>query len=445
MTAASCKPGLGRFCPFNVSVWAGAAMAGLVAANVQGAGACVEEEALSFGFFASFAPLSYAADEDPEQPGFNKHLGYEADLVTALEALEDAGLAFTRHGIAPWPGIWLRSVSEFDVVGGGITILETRTRNDTGETVVRFTNGHLANRQSLLVRAEDAARLSTHAALDSAVRVGVLPDTTSEARLLQLTGLANDAGHLAAGTRVRTPGGEVVADGSSAFRIIAAGATDNLQGRKRLHPPDAGKPQIHYFGDAGEQELFNALDAGIIDAVARGEIGNLDAASESGGRQVVTAVDPQAEYGGFAVNARNTSLLACLNERISWLTADGVLGYRQWREDASVFLRRADLWNGLLRSLESGGAVRDLSTLFATPSDGLRVTAESSNPDLVRVDVRAGNLTLAVDQGGEGTATITLTAIRRGATTTLRFDIAVTPTARAFFRGWRLLLGREGA
>ena len=159
----------------------------------------------------------------------------------------------------------------------------------------------------------------------------------------------------------------------------------------------------------------------------------------------MTAVDPQAEYGGFAVNARNTSLLACLNERIGWLTADGVLGYGQWREDASVFLRRADLWNGLLRDLESGGAVRDLSTLFATPSEGLQVTAESSNPDLVRVDVGAGNLTFAVDQGGEGTATITLTALRHGATTTLRFDIAVTPAARAFFRGWRLLLGQEGA
>ena len=420
-------------------------MAGLIAANAHGAGACMEEEALRFGFFAYFAPLSYAADEDPERPDFNKHLGYEADLVTALEALDDASLTFTRHGIAPWPGIWLRSVSEFDVVGGGITILETRTRNDAGETVVRFTNGHLANRQSLLVRTEDAARLSTHAALDSAVRVGVLPDTTSEARLLQLTGLANHAGHLAAGTHVQTAGGDVVADGSAAFRIIAAGATANLQGRKRLRPPDAGKPQVIYFGDAGEQELFDALDAGVIDAVARGEIGNLDAAAESGGRLVVTAVDPQAEYGGFAVNARNTPLLACLNERIRWLTADGAVGYGQWREDASVFVRRANLWNGLLRDLQSGGAVRDLATLFAAPGHGLQVTAESSNPDLVRTDVRAGNLTLAVDPGGEGTATITLTALRDGATTTLRFDIAVTPAVRAFFRGWRLLLGRDGA
>ena len=219
MTAASCNPSFGRFRPFILGAWVSTAMAGLVATNAHGAGACTEEEALSFGFFASFAPLSYAADENPERLGFNTHLGYEADLVTALEALEDAGLTFTRHGIAPWPGIWLRAVSEFDVVGGGITILETRTRNDAGDTVVRFTNGHLANRQSLLVRAEDAARLSTHAALDSAVRVGVLPDTTSEARLLQLTGLADDAGHLAAGTRVQIAGGEVVADGAWRFAL----------------------------------------------------------------------------------------------------------------------------------------------------------------------------------------------------------------------------------
>ena len=458
MTAICRRPNLDWFRqPSILGAWAVAAVAGFVAAPAHGAGACMEGETLRFGFYAYFSPLSYAADEDPQQPGFNQHLGYEADLVTALEALDDAGLTFTRHGIVPWPGIWLRSVSEFDVVGGGITILETRTRNDAGETVVRFTNGHVAFRQSLLVRSEDAARLPTHAALDSNVRVGVLAGTTGEARLLELTGLVDDAGHLAAGTRVTTAAGEVVADGSAAYRITSAGATANLNGRQRLYPPDANRPQVIYLGDVGgEQELLDALDTGAIDAVARGEIGNRDATAESGGRYAVTAIDPQAEHGGFTVNAGNTDLLACLNERIPWLTAGGAIGYGQWRDDASVFMQRATLWNGLLRDLEGGGAVLDLATLFSTPSDGAQLTAESSDPDLVRVDVDDGKLAIAVDQGlalvglavvfgGEGTATITLTATQDGGTTVLRFDITVTPSVRVFFRGWRLLLGSEGA
>ena len=60
-------------------------------------------------------------------PGFDVHLGYEADLLTALEAIPGAGLAFSRSGIAQWDGIWLRAADDrYDVVGGGITILDSR-------------------------------------------------------------------------------------------------------------------------------------------------------------------------------------------------------------------------------------------------------------------------------------------------------------------------------
>ena len=189
------------------------------------------------------------------------HRGFEAALLSALEALDGAGLAFSRHPITIWPNIWLRSASEYDVVGGGITILDSRTRNGDGETVVRFTRPHIAFEQSLLVRAEDAARLATHALLASDVRVGVLAGTTGEARLLQLTGLTDAEGNLAAGTRVETPAGTVVADGSSRFRITSAGTTENLLGRTRLLPPDANKPQVIYLGqELGERELLQALE-----------------------------------------------------------------------------------------------------------------------------------------------------------------------------------------
>ena len=187
------------------------------------------DRVLNVGFYAYFSPVSYSADEDPASEGFNTHLGYEADLLTALEAMEGAGLSFARHPIAVWPGIWLKSAEpEYDIVGGGITILDVRTRDATSNTVITFTSGHITFRQSLLVRAEDAERIATHADLTSDVRVGVLSATTGEARLLELTGLVDPNGILAEGTRVETPLGTVVADGTAAYTITAAGSTPNL-------------------------------------------------------------------------------------------------------------------------------------------------------------------------------------------------------------------------
>ena len=302
---------------------------------------------LNLGFYAYFAPMSHSADPNPEAAGFNVHQGYEAGLLTALEAMQGAGLAFSRRGIGFWEGIWLLSATpEYDLIGGGITILESRTMNAAGETRIRFTDGHVAFRQSLLVRAEDAARLPDHDALSSEDRVGVLPATTGEARLLQLTGLADEQGVLAKGTRIETPEGTLVADGSPDFWITAAGEAPSLSGRLRLHPPDATKPQVIYLGaQGGEQELLDALAAATIDAVARGEIGNSDAAAASDGQFAVTALDPVAEYGGFTVAEDNPELLSCLNGKIRWLTDGGRIGYSQWRQDSAVFLNRAEAWN----------------------------------------------------------------------------------------------------
>ena len=84
------------------------------------------------------------------------------------------------------------------MVGGGITILDSRTRNADGERVVTFTSGHIAFRQSLLVRATDAERFASHSDLTSEDRVGVLRLTTGEFRLLELTGFVDAQGALVA-------------------------------------------------------------------------------------------------------------------------------------------------------------------------------------------------------------------------------------------------------
>jgi len=309
--------------------------------------ACTEDgRILDMGYYAFFAPVSYSADEDPDSPGFGTHLGYEADLLTALEAMEGAGLSFSRRPIAAWDDIWLQPAgSEYDVVGGGITILDSRTRNAAGEQVVGFTSGHIAFRQSLLVRAEDASRFTSHDVLTSEVRVGVLAGTTGEARLLVLTGLADASGVLAAGTRISTPGGELTADGSADYTITAAGESLILQERRRLYPPSDDLPQVVYLGDEfGETDLLEALSDGGIDAVARGEVGNRDAAYGSNGAFVIAALDPEPEYGGFALALSDAELLSCLNEKIDHLTDDRRIGYAEWREDPSVFMRRAELW-----------------------------------------------------------------------------------------------------
>jgi len=309
---------------------------------------CVtDERVLNVGFYAFFAPVSYSASEDPDSKEFHTHLGYEADLLTALEAIDGAGLSFSRHPIATWDDIWLQAATpQYDIIGGGITILDSRTRDAAGNQVVTFTSGHITFRQSLLVRAEDATRLTSHNDLTSDVRVGALAGTTGEFRLLELTGLVDAEGVLAAGVRIDTPAGTVVADGSPDYVITAAGESPILAGRQRLHPPSHSMPQVVYLGDqAGELELLDALEAGTIEAVARGEIGNRDAAYARGGSFAVTALDEKVEHGGFALAAENTELASCLDRIINWLTDDGRIDYADWREDPAVFMQRAAMWN----------------------------------------------------------------------------------------------------
>ena len=305
--------------------------------------ACADR-VLNFGFFAFFAPVSSSADPNPDDAGFNTHVGYEADLLTALEAMDGAGLSFSRRGIDIWPNIWLLSAgAEYDIVGGGITILDSRTRDEMGNQVVTFTSGHIAFRQSLLVRAEDGARWASHDDLTSDVRVGVLASTTGEARLLVLTGLVNADGVLVEGVRVETQMDTVVADGSADYFITAAGASPNLEGRRYLFPPVDTMPQVVYLG---EEELLGALASGRVDALARGEIGNRDAVHASGGAFVVTALDAAVEYGGFTLGVEDADLAACIDDKINYLTDDQRIGYGEWRQDSSIFMTRARMWQG---------------------------------------------------------------------------------------------------
>ena len=320
--------------------------------NVPPPQACTNDNrSLAFGFYAFYPPVSYSADEDPNSGGFNTHLGYEADLLNAVEVMKPGGLSFSRHPIADWDGIWLKSATpQYDVMGGGMSILDSRKRDAAGNEVVAFTSGHIAYRQSLLVRTEDAQRLAGYDDLGSGVRVGVLASSTGEFRLLQLTGLVGADGALAAGTRVDTPRGTITADGSTDYFITAATESPNLSGRQHLYPPSENMPQVVYpAAQTGEAELYEELLAGRIDALGGGDIGNRNFARDSGGALVVSALDNNVEFGGFTLAVEDSALLSCLDERVNWLTDKRRIGYAEWLEDPSVFMHRAEAWNERVR------------------------------------------------------------------------------------------------
>ena len=310
--------------------------------NAETAATCPDaSRVLNFGFYAHFPPISYATDADPTSPAFNTHLGYEADLLTALDAIME-GVTFTRTAIPTWEDIWLKSAEPaYDMIGGGITILESRTRDTTGQPRIVFTAGHITFRQTLLVRAADAERLATHAALTSEIRVGVVRGTTGETRLLELMGLVNSNNVLIAGTRIETPDGTFVGDGTAAYTISAAQVSPNLAARQHLYPPTEQMPQVVYLNDAfGNSGMLEALAAGQIDAIARGEIGNTEAAHGSHGAFVVTAFDAQEEYGGFTLALEDADLAACIDEKLDYLTDNRKIGYAAWLADPSVFMKR---------------------------------------------------------------------------------------------------------
>ena len=328
-----------------------AAVAFGVAAMLLDAGAaatelptdCTEEgRVLKVGFYHDFAPVSYSADRESGSAGFNQHRGYEADLLTALEATGAA--RFSRRAVGgAVAGIWLKAATpEYDLVGGGITIREDRTRDPRGQEVVVFTSGHIAFVQTLLVRAEDAGRFAGYRGLSPEVRIAAVPGTTGEERLLQLTGYVGPDGALQPDTRVHLASGEVLeAGGGERLAITAASSSPVLEDRRRLEPPGgvAEMPQVVYFQEEGA--LLEALSSGAVDAVARGMIGNADAVAESAGEFAIGARDTHRELGGFALAASDLALAACLDRSIDRLTDSGRVGYERWRTDPAVFLRRA--------------------------------------------------------------------------------------------------------
>lgn len=310
------------------------------------------QRTVAVAFYGYFEPVSYSADPDMSSDGFNEHRGYEADLLSGIESIDGLGLDFEQRGVAHWENIWLLAASdEFHLACGGITILDARTSSADGRETVAFTDGHIDFLQSLLVRTEDAERLATYDGLSATDVVGVLRGTTGEARFLQIIGAADDNGGLAAGTIVETDGDRVPAHADGELRIDAAGASPQLASRRRLIPAAPGSPQVLYLGDIegsplGEGALTDALRSDRIDAIARGSVGNAEAATASGREFAVAATDTLRERGGCTVDIDDTDLLDRMNRAVAWLTDNGRIGFADWLADPDVFDARAAQWDG---------------------------------------------------------------------------------------------------
>ena len=167
--------------------------------------------------------------------------------------------------------------------------------------------------------------------------------------MLRLTGLTDDAGVLVAGARVVTPAGEVTADGGADYVITSGGASPEFEGRTRLLPPSDGLPEVVYVpgeeGKPAEERLVGMLLEGAIDLAAMTEISSLEAVRASGGALAVVAVESANPLGGLALDLEDAELARCLSAKLDYLTDNRRIGYAQWADDPSVFMRRADAWN----------------------------------------------------------------------------------------------------
>ena len=301
---------------------------------------------VKYGFYTDFDPLSHAATQDAADPAFNLPLGYEPSLVAGVEAFAAGRLVFDRAGIGnPFSGIWLKAAeAAYDMVGGGITALASRTLDADGNEAIRFGTGHIGFRQSLLVRTEST--VARHSDLTSAHRVGALRGTTGEARFLTLTGIVDADGRVRPGTRIELADGSVLTAGNPGseqeVRIgpsVVAGAAST---RVRLTPPTDDQPQVLYFeSEAGQ---LDALVAREVDAVARGEIGNLIAARELPGLKVTALDNSSTEQAAFSYPATSEGdeLRETMNKVIRCLTNDGAVGFQDWlASGGTVFTDRA--------------------------------------------------------------------------------------------------------
>ena len=305
-----------------------------------------------YGFYTDFEPMSYADTQDSSNPAFHRPLGYEPSLIEAVDELSGNRLQFRPTGIGgEFSGIWLLSATDFrnsfDMVGGGITVLPDRRYaqgdREKEKPLITFGDSHVKIFQSLLVRRESS--INSHDDLGSSHTVGLLKGTTGESRLLELTEIADTQGYLQSGTIITLENNTTLTTEEQSHRITASESTTTpgIETRKHLVAPGDDTPEIQYF--SSEDKQIEAVTDGVVDAVARGEIGNQHATDNSNGELRVAAVDrDNSEDIAFSYphTPEGDSLRGIMNSLINCLTDGGSIGFAQWHENPRIFLERAE-------------------------------------------------------------------------------------------------------
>ena len=209
-------------------------------------------------------------------------------------------MAFARRGIAAWAGIWLLPAGpQYDIVGGGITIIESRTRDGTGNAAIIFTAGHIEFRQSLLVRAEDAKRLARHQGAEQ-----------------------RGAGAAAGADRYRRGGWSA----GGGHPCSHGGRHGGCRRQRRLCDHRRGSQAA---GTCSRLRLTSR----------RWSISRMIGRCT---RRIGNRADARSAAGGLALGA---ALAACLDRHLAWLTDGGRIGYQEWLDDRMVFMQRVRLRN----------------------------------------------------------------------------------------------------
>lgn len=302
-------------------------------------------------FYSDFEPISYSEDRREGVEEFNFPKGYEVDLLSAIALIPEADMQFCFTGIKEWDGIWAIPYfqPEFDIALGGITYEFRRMEDSKGRQILDVTHQTATFKQSLLVKAENAAHIKTHRDLNCGDIVGAVRGTTGEYRFLVEAEVIDDlySGLITEGVVVVLPERKTVkSDGTLSI------FDPKLKNRVKLIPPTNHQlPTVRYF--VAEDTMIPALKEGHIDAIARGYIGNQLIALHSNKALAVTAIFSlecpkqiaticsKAERAVLYLKYTDQPLKDKLNHYIDYLTDNGVIDYEDWENDPAVFKNRA--------------------------------------------------------------------------------------------------------
>ena len=101
---------------------------------------------------------------------------------------------------------------------------------------------------------------------------------------------------------------------------------------------------MFFTADTVLTEQPEALAAGQVDALGGDSILNRTAEQMWAGVLVVTAVDTLVDLGGFTLDQDEEALLACLDDKLNYLTDERNIGFAEWLGNPAVFLERAEAW-----------------------------------------------------------------------------------------------------